>query len=110
MCNMALQNQKENSDVDGDHPVDENIEADITNLTGRQEKLFGLRLNMNEARKANQTTAMVVEKKRMEAFPECRGISKQKWVAGRKKKIGKLVDANGLDLQKAYMVDTQGKI
>ncbi|KAL4318867.1 hypothetical protein GQ457_18G018440 [Hibiscus cannabinus] len=72
---------KENSDVDGDHPVDENIEADITNLTGRQEKLFGLRLRMNESRKANQT-AMVVEKKRMEAFPEC----KQKWVAGRKKK------------------------
>ncbi|KAK8987324.1 hypothetical protein V6N11_027079 [Hibiscus sabdariffa] len=80
---------EENSDDDGDHPVDEYIE--------------------NEARKANQT-AMVVEKKRMVAFPESRGISKQKCLDGRKKKIGKLLDANGLDLQKAYMLDTQGKL
>lgn len=39
----------------------------------------------NEARKANQT-AMVAEKKKMEAVPESRGISKQKWLEDRKKK------------------------
>ncbi|XWS67727.1 hypothetical protein CRYUN_Cryun04dG0030200 [Craigia yunnanensis] len=97
---------EENSDDDNNHPVEENIEGDVTKLTGRQKKLFELRLMMNEARKANQT-AMVAEKKRMEAPPESRGISKQKWLEERKKKIGKLLDANGLDLQKAYMLDTQ---
>ncbi|XWS55105.1 hypothetical protein CRYUN_Cryun10bG0146700 [Craigia yunnanensis] len=97
---------EENSDDDNDHPVEENSEGDITKLTGRQKKLFELRLKMNEARKANQT-AMVAEKKRMEAPSESRGISKQKWLEERKKKIGKLLDANGLDLQKAYMLDTQ---
>ncbi|KAA3465530.1 pre-mRNA-splicing factor syf2-like [Gossypium australe] len=96
----------ESPDDDSDRPVEENIEVDITNLTGRQKKLFELRLKMNEARKANQT-AMVAEKKRMEALPESRGISKQKWLEERKKKIGKLLDANGLDLQNAYMLDTQ---
>lgn len=60
----------------------------------------------NEARKANQT-AMVAEKKKMEAVPESRGISKQKWLEDRKKKIGKLLDANGLDMKEAYMLDTQ---
>ena len=60
----------------------------------------------NEARKANQT-AMVAEKKRMEAPQESRGISKQKWMEERKKKIGKLLDSNGLDMSKAYMLHTQ---
>jgi hypothetical protein len=64
---------------------------------------FGMQ---NEARKANQT-AMVSEKKKMEAPSESRGISKQKWLEDRKKKIGKLLDANGLDMTKAYMLDTQ---
>lgn len=50
---------------------------------------------------------MVAEKKKMEAPPESRGISKQKWIEERKKKIGKLLDANGLDMKKAYMLDTQ---
>lgn len=50
---------------------------------------------------------MVAEKKRMEGPPESRGISKQKWLEDRKKKIGKLLDANGLDMTKAYMLDTQ---
>ncbi|KAH1040452.1 hypothetical protein J1N35_042195 [Gossypium stocksii] len=98
---------EQNSDDDNNNQLaEENIEGDITELTGRQKKLFELRLKMNEARKANQT-AMVAEKKRMEAPPESRGISKQKWLEERKKKIGKLLDANGLDLQKAYMLDTQ---
>lgn len=49
---------------------------------------------------------MVAEKKKMEP-QESRGVSKQKWLEDRKKKIGKLLDANGLDLTKAYMLDTQ---
>ncbi|KAI3712462.1 hypothetical protein L1987_71019 [Smallanthus sonchifolius] len=84
----------------------EQAEVDFTKLTGKQKKLFELRLKMNEARKANQT-AMVAEKKRVEAPQESRGISKQKWMDERKKKIGKLLDANGLDMTKAYMLDTQ---
>lgn len=43
----------------------------------------------------------------METPAESRGISKQKWMEERKKKIGKLLDANGLDMTKAYMLDTQ---
>lgn len=50
---------------------------------------------------------MANEKKRMEAPTESRGVSKQKWLDDRKKKIGKLLDANGLDMTKAYMLDTQ---
>lgn len=60
----------------------------------------------NEARKANQT-AIAAEKKKMEPPSESRGISKQKWLEDRKKKIGKLLDANGLDMTKSYMLDTQ---
>lgn len=60
----------------------------------------------NAARKANQS-AIKAEKQKMEAPTESRGISKQKWLEQRKKKIGKLLDANGLDMSKAYMLDTQ---
>ncbi|GJV21187.1 protein MOR1 [Tanacetum coccineum] len=102
----------ERSDPD-DHPrdddnnaVEDEPEVDVSKLTGKQKKLFELRLKMNEARKANQT-AMVAEKKRMEAPQESRGISKQKWMVERKKKIGKLLDSNGMDMSKAYMLDTQ---
>ncbi|KAJ7001494.1 pre-mRNA-splicing factor syf2 [Populus alba x Populus x berolinensis] len=96
----------EHSEDDDDRVVLDNVEGDVTQLTGRKKKLFELRLKMNEARKANQT-AMVSEKKKMEAPSESRGISKQKWLEDRKKKIGKLLDANGLDMTKAYMLDTQ---
>lgn len=96
----------EHSEDDDDRAVLDNVEGDVTQLTGRKKKLFELRLKMNEARKANQT-AMVSEKKKMEAPSESRGISKQKWLEDRKKKIGKLLDANGLDMTKAYMLDTQ---
>ncbi|TVU02991.1 hypothetical protein EJB05_51484 [Eragrostis curvula] len=75
-------------------------------MTEKQKKLFELQLKMNEARKANQQ-AMVAEKKRMEPRGESRGVSKQKWLEDRKKKIGKLLDSNGLDMSKAYMLDTQ---
>lgn len=94
------------ANTDSDNAVEDKVEVDFTKLTGKQKKLFELRLKMNEARKANQT-AMVAEKKRMEAPQESRGISKQKWIEERKKKIGKLLDANGLDMSKAYMLDTQ---
>lgn len=96
----------EHSEDEDDRVVLYNVEGDVTQLTGRKKKLFELRLKMNEARKANQT-AMVSEKKKMEAPSESRGISKQKWLEDRKKKIGKLLDANGLDMTKAYMLDTQ---
>ncbi|KAL9274373.1 Pre-mRNA-splicing factor syf2-like protein [Drosera capensis] len=89
-----------------DQPPENYVQGDVTQLTGKQKKLFELRLKMNEARKANQA-AMVAEKKKMEAPPESRGISKQKWLEERKKKIGKLLDANGLDMTKAFMLDTQ---
>lgn len=80
--------------------------VDYTKLTGRQKKLFELRLRRNEARKANQTE-ILAEKKRQEPPQESRGISKQKWIEDKKKSLGKLLDANGLDLSKAYMLDTQ---
>lgn len=63
-------------------------------------------LMQNAARKANQA-AMVAEKKRMEGPTESRGVSKEKWIEERKKKIGKLLDANGLDMTKAFMLDTE---
>ncbi|KAK1300470.1 hypothetical protein QJS10_CPB13g00962 [Acorus calamus] len=91
---------------DDDQHSDKNVEADYPVLNERQKKLFELRLKMNEARKANQM-AIVAEKNRLEAPPEARGISKQKWLEERKKKIGKLLDANGLDMSKSYMLDTQ---
>ena len=50
---------------------------------------------------------MVSEKNKLEAPSESRGVSKQKWLEDRKKRIGKLLDANGLDMKKAYMLDTQ---
>lgn len=50
---------------------------------------------------------MVAEKKKMEDPTEARGISKQKFMEERNKRIGKLLDSNGLDMSKAYMLDTQ---
>ncbi|KAL4585051.1 hypothetical protein LXL04_009664 [Taraxacum kok-saghyz] len=99
-------NHPSDDDNDNNAPEEEQPEVDFTKLTGKQKKLFEIRMKMNEARKANQT-AMVAEKKRMEAPQELRGISKQKWIEERKKKIGKLLDSNGLDMSKAYMLDTQ---
>ncbi|XP_019441737.1 PREDICTED: pre-mRNA-splicing factor syf2 isoform X2 [Lupinus angustifolius] len=96
----------ENSDSDPDQPAEQEVEVDYTKLTGRQKKWMELRAKMQEAKKRNQVE-IAAEKKRMEAPTESRGISKQKWLEDRKKKIGKLLDANGLDMTKAYMLDTQ---
>jgi hypothetical protein len=59
----------------------------------------------NHARKLNQT-AVVAEKKRAEAPGESRGVSKQKWYEEKKKRIGKELEASGLDMKQAYMLDT----
>ncbi|KAJ7953207.1 Pre-mRNA-splicing factor syf2 [Quillaja saponaria] len=99
-------NFDENSDSEDDLPVKENAEIDFKNLSERQKKWHELRNKMQEAKKRNQIE-IAAERKRMEAPSESRGISKQKWLEERKKKIGKLLDANGLDLTKAYMLDTQ---
>ncbi|XP_073124145.1 uncharacterized protein [Henckelia pumila] len=99
---------KDHSDGEsgGDGDEDDAANEVAANLTGRKKRLFELRLKMNAARKANQT-AIVAEKKKSEAPTESRGISKQKWLEERKKKIGKLLESNGLDMSKAYMLDTQ---
>ncbi|KAL0334567.1 UNVERIFIED_CONTAM: Pre-splicing factor SYF2 [Sesamum radiatum] len=104
--NNGSDDSKEHSDEEAGEDGDEDGAQSLANLTGRQKKLFELRMKMNAARKANQT-AMVAEKKKLEAPVESRGISKQKWLEERKKKIGKLLEANGLDMSKAYMLDTQ---
>ncbi|KAK7280574.1 hypothetical protein RJT34_25638 [Clitoria ternatea] len=100
-------NLVENSDSDPDQPPAEQVEeVDYTKLSTRQKKWMELRAKMQEAKKRNQVE-IAAEKKRMEAPTESRGVSKQKWFEDRKKKIGKLLDANGLDMTKAYMLDTQ---
>jgi pre-mRNA-splicing factor SYF2 len=58
------------------------------------------------AQKANQL-AIVAEKKREDAPEEPRGVSKQKWFDEKKRKVGKQLEASGLDMSKAYMLDTQ---
>ncbi|KAJ0743601.1 putative mRNA splicing factor SYF2 [Helianthus annuus] len=91
---------------DDNTTTEDQPQVDFTKFTRKQKKLFELRPKMNEARKANES-AMVAEKKRKVGPQESRGISKQKWLYKRKKKIGKLLDANGLDMKEAYMLDTQ---
>lgn len=85
-------------------------EGGFTKFTGRQARLFELKLKFNEARKANQT-AMDADIRRKEAPASSqeysRGVSTQKWLEQRKRKIGKLLEANGLDTSRAYMLDTQ---
>ncbi|KAG6653518.1 pre-mRNA-splicing factor syf2 isoform X1 [Carya illinoinensis] len=100
------QDFEDHADGGKEYPVEENLEGDVTKLTGRKKKLWELRNKMMKAKSDNQKE-IAAEKKRMEAPTESRGISKQKWLDERKKKIGKLLDANGLDLSKAYMLDTQ---
>lgn len=102
----SVPEENANGEDENGQPTEEKIEIDGTKLTGVQKRLFDLKLKMNEARKANHN-AMVAEKKRTESPQETRGISKQKWNEERKKKIGRLLDANGLDMKKAYMLDTQ---
>ncbi|MFS7978357.1 putative mRNA splicing factor SYF2 [Helianthus anomalus] len=96
---------------DDNTTTEDQPQVDFTKLIGKQKKLFELRLKMNEARKANQS-AMVAEKKRKDGPQESRGISKHKWLDERKKKIGKLLDANGLDMKEAHtqqVVETKYK-
>ncbi|KAI8026972.1 hypothetical protein LOK49_LG02G03927 [Camellia lanceoleosa] len=67
-----IYDREDHPNGDNDTLAEENMQVDFTKLTERQKKMFELRLKMNEARKANQT-AMVAEKKRMEAPPESKG-------------------------------------
>ncbi|XP_027775117.1 pre-mRNA-splicing factor syf2-like [Solanum pennellii] len=92
----------------GNDDGEDNMGEESANLTGRKKKLFELRLKMNEARKANQS-AMVAEKKKTEVPPaeSSRGMFKQKWIEQRNKKIGNSLDADGLDMSKTYMLDSQ---
>jgi pre-mRNA-splicing factor SYF2 len=78
----------------------------VFQLLGRNFEMWLSLLGQNAARKANQL-AIVAEKKREDAPEEPRGVSKQKWFEEKKRKIGKQLEANGLDMSKAYMLDTQ---
>ncbi|KAJ7541994.1 hypothetical protein O6H91_10G084800 [Diphasiastrum complanatum] len=100
--------QGRENENEGDEKEDaEGVNSEVyAGLNARQKKLFNLRLKLNAARKANQT-AIIAEKKREEAPQETRGISKQKWFEDRQKRIGKHLEVNGLDMSKAYMLDTQ---
>ncbi|CAI5993863.1 unnamed protein product [Closterium sp. NIES-64] len=77
-------------------------------MDARQKKLFEIRLKLNQARKANQT-AVVAEKRREEKpeEEESRGVSKAAWFEEKKRKMSKQLDAAGLDITKAYMLETQ---
>ncbi|GBG61059.1 hypothetical protein CBR_g18651 [Chara braunii] len=78
----------------------------LAGLDERGRKLFELRLKLNQARKSNQS-AVVAERKREDAPPESRGMSKARWLEEREKKLGRQLEANGLDMSKAFMLDTQ---
>ncbi|GJP53339.1 hypothetical protein CLOM_g12499, partial [Closterium sp. NIES-68] len=89
-------------------------EADVVDvpsyegMDARQKKLFEIRLKLNQARKANQT-AVVAEKRREEKpeEEESRGVSKAAWFEEKKRKMSKQLEAGGLDITKAYMLETQ---
>eukprot|EP00475_Leptophrys_vorax_P038418 TRINITY_DN6775_c0_g2_i1.p1 TRINITY_DN6775_c0_g2~~TRINITY_DN6775_c0_g2_i1.p1 ORF type:complete len:239 (+),score=41.25 TRINITY_DN6775_c0_g2_i1:60-719(+) len=75
----------------------------------RQKKLFELRLKLNQARRANQT-AVVEEKRRAEKPDEAdapRGVSKAAWFEEKKRKMGRQLEAGGLDITKAYLLESQ---
>eukprot|EP00249_Psilotum_nudum_P015158 c25193_g1_i1 orf=3-941(-) len=84
----------------------EQDDGEYAGLTPMQKKMFDLRLKLNSARKANQAE-IIAEKNREEAPKDSRGVSKQKWFEERKKRLGKQLESNGLDMSKVYMLDTQ---
>ncbi|VVB03771.1 unnamed protein product [Arabis nemorensis] len=92
---------EEESSEEDEEEDNQEPEVDVTQLTGRKKKFF------EDLRWKSNQTDVGSEKKKMEAPTETKGISKQKWLEERKKKIGKLLDANGLDMTKAYMLATQ---
>lgn len=66
--------------------------------------------SQNQARVANQSAVLTEKKKEMksqEEPSEKRGVSKTQWYEDKKKRMSKVLDANGLDMQRAYMLDTQ---
>ena len=49
----------------------------------------------------------MAERRKEDTPEESRGISKQKWYDEKKKKIGRQLEAQGLEMKKAFMLDTQ---
>ncbi|KAL7204470.1 hypothetical protein ACSBR2_017528 [Camellia fascicularis] len=96
-----IYDREDHPNKDNDTLAEENVRLTSPNSQRGRKKMFELRLKRNEARKANQT-AMVAEKKRMEAPPESKGVSKEKWIEERKKKIGKLLDSNVCNQKTLY--------
>lgn len=106
-ANVESEVSEQNTTVVVNEPEDSGIDpAAYAAMTPTQKKLFDLRLKLNQARKDNQL-AIIAEKKREDAPEETRGVSKQKWFEEKKRKVGKQLEANGLDMSKAYMLDTQ---
>ncbi|KAL3694185.1 hypothetical protein R1sor_007836 [Riccia sorocarpa] len=77
-------------------------------MSDKQKKLFDLRLKLNATRKANEA-ARLAEKKREEAPQEVRGVSKAKRFEERQKRLGKVLETNGLDMKKAYRSMRSGR-
>lgn len=75
-------------------------------LTGRQRKLFELRLKMNEARKKNHK-AVVTEKKRKDQPQEEANMSKKRYYEKMQAEKGQELTAAGVDPTKKYLLDTQ---
>mmetsp|Transcript_11808 Transcript_11808/g.15991 ORF Transcript_11808/g.15991 Transcript_11808/m.15991 type:complete len:538 (+) Transcript_11808:54-1667(+) len=81
-------------------------------LTGRELRLFELRLKMNQARKQNHA-AVVVEKKRQEEPKKGEeggnpaGVSKKKFYEQQKEQQARELQAAGLDPSKRHLLDTQ---
>ncbi|KAK9912862.1 hypothetical protein M0R45_036696 [Rubus argutus] len=103
MTQNQLESERDSSAKSNLEAAPQQEEEDVTKLTGRKKQLWELRMRRQKADKDNQRE-IVAEKKRMEPPEESsRGISQQKWFEGRQRKL----DAHGLDMKRAYMLDTQ---
>jgi len=59
---------------------------------------------------ANQSAVLAEKKKEMKAQEEPtekRGVTKEQWYEDKKKRMSKVLEATGLDMKRAYMLDTQ---
>ncbi|CAA3030588.1 Hypothetical predicted protein [Olea europaea subsp. europaea] len=101
---VAILDQEEKHEIDGeggdsggeaDTDGEDNTEKDFKNLTGKQKRLFELRLKMNEARKANRT-AMSQNIKKWEKEPAPAGwdVFNQRTLYNAYKKRTKNIDVD----------------
>ena len=74
-------------------------------LTPKQQKLFELRLKLNESRKANQV-AVVEEKKRKEAPEDYKNMAKKKQQDNATKRREEVAVAKGVDPTKKHLLQT----